>query len=236
MSSIQPTIATCRSRPRDDNSGVWRSGPTKHHYIKEHISRLCSQYVQRIEYLWVNLSSCFTTFAGSFGDSMTFTWPRMVVTHIRLRQQARSECKAMASSTTILDYHVQFASKSTFETATATVDDRGWSRGSWDGIQSEWLRLWHTLFHSVWWGWQKSLYFNFTRGVLVDHMERNHIEATNNLTRAREFAEWSEKDRQSRVPPLTKKQKEQLQSYLKLVREQQRQEITDLEPSESERK
>ena len=37
------------------------------------------------------------------------------------------------------------------------------------------------------------------------------------LREAKEFSEWSKKDRESRLPQLTKEQREQMRQYLKLV-------------------
>lgn len=65
------------------------------------------------------------------------------------------------------------------------------------------------------------MYFHFSRGLLVENMDRTHLEARKHLLEARKYAEWSEKDRQSRLPPLTAEQREQLQAYLDLVAEKQ---------------
>lgn len=60
-----------------------------------------------------------------------------------------------------------------------------------------------------------------SRGLVVDGMEKNHMEAKKHLANAKKFAQWSEKDRHSRLPPLTKEQKAQLREYLDLVAEKQ---------------
>jgi hypothetical protein len=52
-------------------------------------------------------------------------------------------------------------------------------------------------------------------------MEKKHLKAMNHLQSAREFAHWSENDRNQRLPPLNEEQKRQLQEYLDLVSEKQ---------------
>ena len=66
----------------------------------------------------------------------------------------------------------------------------------------------------------KVTYFNFSRGLLVDHMDRRHIAATEHLSKARQFAQVKAKDREDRLPPLTEDQREQLREYLRLQAEQ----------------
>ena len=66
---------------------------------------------------------------------------------------------------------------------------------------------------------QKVTYFNFSRGLLVDHMEKRHIAATQHLSKARNFAQDKAKDREERLPPLTDEQREQLREYLRLLAE-----------------
>lgn len=66
----------------------------------------------------------------------------------------------------------------------------------------------------------KVTYFNFSRGLLVDHMDRRHIAATEHLSKARQFAQVKAKDRAERLPPLTEDQREQLREYLRLQAEQ----------------
>ncbi|KAL7533565.1 hypothetical protein ACHAXR_008225 [Thalassiosira sp. AJA248-18] len=77
----------------------------------------------------------------------------------------------------------------------------------------------------------KVAYFNFSRGVIVDHMDRRHLQATEHLRDAREFGSKMARERENRAPPLTAEQKEQLQEYLKLLREKQ----PDVYPKESGR-
>lgn len=55
----------------------------------------------------------------------------------------------------------------------------------------------------------------------MDGMEVTHLAAKKHLGEAREFARWSEKDRQERTPPLSDDQRRGLQAYLDLVAEKQ---------------
>jgi hypothetical protein len=50
-------------------------------------------------------------------------------------------------------------------------------------------------------------------------MTKRHLDAKKHWEQSKEFAKWSEKDRQQRVPPLNKEQKKQLLQYLDLVTE-----------------
>lgn len=52
--------------------------------------------------------------------------------------------------------------------------------------------------------------------MVSDH-QRKQEEGLERLREAGEFAEWSRKDRESRVPPLTAEEREQLRDYLRLV-------------------
>ena len=66
------------------------------------------------------------------------------------------------------------------------------------------------------------LYFNFSRGVLVEHMDRRHLQATEHLASARQFGSKMAKEREdNRAPQLTPEQQAQLQEYFKLMREAQ---------------
>jgi len=60
-------------------------------------------------------------------------------------------------------------------------------------------------------------YFSFSRGVLVDNMDRRHIEATEHLKGARAWGERKAKEREERTPALTPEQREQLNEYLRLL-------------------
>lgn len=65
----------------------------------------------------------------------------------------------------------------------------------------------------------KTVYFKFSRGLIVDSMDTRHMNATAHLQEAREFATWAEKDRETRAPKLTQDQRRQLQEYLLLMAE-----------------
>ena len=52
-------------------------------------------------------------------------------------------------------------------------------------------------------------------------MTKRHIEARKDWEKSEEFAKWSEKDRQRRVPPLNEEQRKQLLEYIDLVTEVQ---------------
>jgi hypothetical protein len=56
---------------------------------------------------------------------------------------------------------------------------------------------------------------------LLDRTEKKHLKAATHLQSAREFAFWSEKDRNPRLPPLNEKQKRQLQEYLDFASKKQ---------------
>jgi hypothetical protein len=53
--------------------------------------------------------------------------------------------------------------------------------------------------------------------MMVRDAERIHKEGMEHLREAREFAEWSQKDRDARLPKLTEEQHRQMQEYLQLV-------------------
>lgn len=65
----------------------------------------------------------------------------------------------------------------------------------------------------------KTAYFKFSRGLMIDSMDTRHLNATAHLKEAREFATWAEKDREARAPKLTPTQRRQLQEYLILMAE-----------------
>mmetsp|Transcript_24152 Transcript_24152/g.34584 ORF Transcript_24152/g.34584 Transcript_24152/m.34584 type:complete len:105 (-) Transcript_24152:1338-1652(-) len=67
----------------------------------------------------------------------------------------------------------------------------------------------------------KFLYFNFSRGLLLENMDRTHVEAKQSLTNAKKFAQWADEDRSKRLPKLTDEQRKQLKEYLDLVAEKQ---------------
>lgn len=68
----------------------------------------------------------------------------------------------------------------------------------------------------------KTAYFKFSRGLVIESMDARHMRATAHLREAREFASWAEKDRESRAPKLTPDQRRQLQEYLILMAENNR--------------
>jgi hypothetical protein len=53
--------------------------------------------------------------------------------------------------------------------------------------------------------------------MMVDDSTRKHQEGLERLRQAREFAEWSRRDREARLPPLTVEQAEQMRHYLQIV-------------------
>ena len=63
----------------------------------------------------------------------------------------------------------------------------------------------------------KVVYFNFSRSILVEHMDRRHIKATEHLHSARKFGSAAAAERDERVPQLSPEQRQQLQEYLKLM-------------------
>lgn len=60
-------------------------------------------------------------------------------------------------------------------------------------------------------------YFNFSRGLMVRDTERQQREGRARLAEAKQFADWSKKDRESRLPELTPEQERQMGQYLRLV-------------------
>jgi hypothetical protein len=65
-------------------------------------------------------------------------------------------------------------------------------------------------------------YFQYCRGTLVDHADKQHIEATESYRKAKEFAAWSRKDRLEKtqeLPPLTDEQRKQMRQYLRIMQE-----------------
>ncbi|KAL7453829.1 hypothetical protein ACHAWC_005468 [Mediolabrus comicus] len=63
----------------------------------------------------------------------------------------------------------------------------------------------------------KVVYFNFSRDILVEHMDRRHIQATEHLRNARQYGSEAAQEREERTPELTSEQRQQLQQYLKLM-------------------
>jgi hypothetical protein len=54
---------------------------------------------------------------------------------------------------------------------------------------------------------------------MVDDTARQHQIALSQLREAEEYAKWSKKDREERLPPLTPEQREQMREFLKIVDE-----------------
>jgi hypothetical protein len=52
---------------------------------------------------------------------------------------------------------------------------------------------------------------------MVNDTARRHQDALSRLREAEEYAKWSKKDREERLPPLTPEQREQMREYLKIV-------------------
>jgi len=75
-------------------------------------------------------------------------------------------------------------------------------------------------------------YFNFSRGIMVDHMDRRHLEATEHLKSARETGLKMAREREDSAPQLTPAQRKQLQEYLQLMQETQ---LTGVYPGEEKR-
>jgi len=67
----------------------------------------------------------------------------------------------------------------------------------------------------------KVAYFDFSRGIMVDHMETRHLQATEHLRDRRDLASKMAKEREEKAPPLTPEQKKQLQQYLELMKAKQ---------------
>ena len=68
----------------------------------------------------------------------------------------------------------------------------------------------------------KFAYFQFSRGLMVEDMDARHLRAKSHLEESRKFAKWAEKDRNERAPVLTDVQRKQLQQYLQLMAENNR--------------
>jgi len=88
---------------------------------------------------------------------------------------------------------------------------------AWSRLPIEQRRLWMVAGAIAAGTVVKVSYFTFSRRLLVDDHQRKEKEGLDRLAEAREFAKWSKKDRESRLPPLTEEQKEQMRNYLKIV-------------------
>mmetsp|Transcript_23168 Transcript_23168/g.26001 ORF Transcript_23168/g.26001 Transcript_23168/m.26001 type:complete len:112 (-) Transcript_23168:452-787(-) len=68
----------------------------------------------------------------------------------------------------------------------------------------------------------KVMYFRYCREMMVNQAGESHSNATDNYREAREFAEWSAKDRQQKradLPELTPEQTKQMRKYLRIMQE-----------------
>jgi hypothetical protein len=54
---------------------------------------------------------------------------------------------------------------------------------------------------------------------LLEAGARDQRDGLKHLQEAKEFAEWSKKDREARLPKLTPEQREQMREYLKIVQQ-----------------
>ena len=77
----------------------------------------------------------------------------------------------------------------------------------------------------------KVVYFNFSRGLMVEHMESRHINATEHLKKARQYGVDATQKRQDAQVTLSSEERAQLKEYLQLMRETQQ----DVYPTESRR-
>lgn len=121
----------------------------------------------------------------------------------------------------------------TNERAEARLECCLWSRCGWHRLQGEavlaascclgWLWMIphvRSFVHSL----NPSLisiiqvaYFNFSRQLIVSDNQRKQIQGQEHLREAKEFSEWSKKDREARLPKLTEEQREQMRQYLLIV-------------------
>jgi flagellar biosynthesis/type III secretory pathway M-ring protein FliF/YscJ len=63
----------------------------------------------------------------------------------------------------------------------------------------------------------KVVYFNFSRSILVDHMNQRDVQAREHLHSARQYGSEAAVEREERVPQLSPEQREQLKEYLRLM-------------------
>jgi hypothetical protein len=61
------------------------------------------------------------------------------------------------------------------------------------------------------------VYFNVARRHFAELAERRHKNGIQSLQEAREWAEWRAKDREKRLPKLTKQEEEQMKNYLRNI-------------------
>jgi len=68
----------------------------------------------------------------------------------------------------------------------------------------------------------KVSYFRMCRDAMQNSAGKDHADATEHYRKAREFAEWSAKDRAEKradLPPVTPEQREQMRKYLRIMQE-----------------
>lgn len=86
----------------------------------------------------------------------------------------------------------------------------------------------------------KVTYFQICRDAMLNSAGKSHADATEHLREAREFAEWSAKDRAEKradLPPLTTEQREQMRNYLRMMQEYHAfNPDSDLDPETGERR
>lgn len=89
---------------------------------------------------------------------------------------------------------------------------------AWRRLSREQRRAWSVIAGVVVGGSLiKAAYFNLSRGLIVKDTERQQQESYAHLEEAQQFAQWSQHDRESRLPPLTPEQQAQMGQYLRLV-------------------
>ena len=136
----------------------------------------------------------------------------------KLVAQNKSAWKAGLVVVTVgLSFKVRWSWNLLYTTTTADT-----AHFSFGGLLLYSLQLFYT--------WQV-VYFNFSRGLMIDHMDARHHQATEHLRDRRDLASKMAKERQEKAPPLTPEQKQQLEEYLKLMKASQ----PDVYPKESGR-
>lgn len=89
---------------------------------------------------------------------------------------------------------------------------------AWRRLSREQRRVWGLVAGAITVGTVfKVAYFNFSRKLIVGDSKRQEQKGIEHLREAREFAAWSKKDRESRLPQLTEEQREQMRQYLLIV-------------------
>mmetsp|Transcript_19057 Transcript_19057/g.27808 ORF Transcript_19057/g.27808 Transcript_19057/m.27808 type:complete len:123 (+) Transcript_19057:38-406(+) len=60
-------------------------------------------------------------------------------------------------------------------------------------------------------------YFYLSREMIIENLERRDKEARKYLKESENFGNWAAQDRQKRLTPLTNEQRDQMQSYLLMM-------------------